>query len=233
MPRLRAAWLLAAVSLTLTACADGQHTIGQSAGAVPTKQRAAIILNYPHDHHVFGELPPDLTTVAGATAELVRHSGHVDGTIETQITPGHVGKLVAVVINNPAACNAPTPGTACGPHEEEYNPSADGGFYVGDGGVAGPDGRIRLTVRVQVGDPANVLCGGAANPAFNPCAKGFSLRDPRGAEITLVVLDNGFANADANTLAQQLAATRPCPSCPSFTVQVAMGFSRHRRTRSR
>ena len=28
---------------------------------------------------------------------------------------------------------------------------------------------------------ANVLCGGAANPTFNPCAKGFSLRDPRGA----------------------------------------------------
>lgn len=182
---------------------------------------------------VFGELPPGLTIVAGATAELVRHPGHVDGTIETRIMPGHVGKLVAVVINNPPACNVTTPGTACGPHEEEYNPSADGGFYVGEGGVAGPDGRIRLTVRVHLGDPANVLCGGAANPEFNPCAKGFSLRDPRGSEVTLVLLDNGLASTAGDTLARQLAATRPCPSCPSFTVQVAMGFGRNPRTRSR
>ena len=166
----------------------------------------------------------------GATARLVRHAGRVEGTIETRITPRHVGKLVAVVINNPAACTVPTPGTACGPHEEEFNPNADGGFYLGDGGVAGPDGRIGLNVRIQAGDAANVFCGGAANPAFDPCATGFALRDPRRAEVTLVVLDNGLASADAETLARQLAATRPCADCPSLTVQIAVGFGRSERS---
>ncbi|MGH7316333.1 MAG: hypothetical protein ACREJS_08745, partial [Candidatus Rokuibacteriota bacterium] len=167
---------------------------------------------------------PGLGTVSGATANLERHESCVDGAIETRITPGHVGKLVAVVVNNPAGCRVPTPGTACGPHEEEFNADADGGFYLGSGSVAGPDGRIRLNVRVQAGDATNVLCGGAANPVFNSCARGFTLRDPRRAEVTLVVLDNGRASADPDTLARQLAATRPCPDCPSFTVQVAIGF---------
>jgi len=97
-------------------------------------------------------------------------------------------------VNNPAACRAPTPGTACGPHEEEFNEAA-------------------------------------ANAIFDPCSRGFALRDPRRAEVTRVVLDNGPASADAETLGQQLAATRPCVGCPSYTVQVAIGFGRGERSR--
>lgn len=233
MRRFRAALVGVGLSLVLSACAGGQHAIRQSAGVAVIKQRAALILSYPHDHHVFGELPSGLAPVSAATAELERHAGHVDGTIETRIRPGHVGKLVAVVINHPAACTVPTPGGACGPHEEEFNPEADGGFYLGSGDVAGPDGRIRLTVRARAGDTSNVLCRGAANPLFDACARGFSLRDPRGAEVALVVLDNGPAADDVATLARQLAAITPCPTCPSFTVQVAIGFGREPQASSR
>lgn len=224
MPKLRVRPLLIALGLILTACGREKPNLKQSADGLPIRQQAAMILNYPHDDHTFGELPADLTPVPEASAQLERYADRVVGTIDTRITPGHVGKLLAVVINNPAACNVPTPATACGPHEEEFNQEADGGFYLGNGTVAGPDGRVGLNVTVQVGDATNVLCGGAANPDFDACANGFSLRDPHGAEVTLVVLDNGPAAEDSEALAQQLTAPSPCPSCPPFTAQVAIGF---------
>lgn len=188
-----------------------------------------MVLSHPHDDHVFGELPPDLAPVPGAAAELVRDVDRVTGTLRTTLTPGHVGKLLAVVINEPAACEAPTPATACGPHEEEFNLEADGGFYLGEGAVAGPDGAIRLNVTARVGDPSNVMCGGAANPDFDACARGFALRDPLGAEVTLVLLDNGPADDDPDVRARQLAAPTPCPDCPPFTRQIAIGFDREPR----
>jgi hypothetical protein len=185
-----------------------------------------MVLSYPHDTHVFGELPPDLTSVAGASAHLTRADDRVEGVFQTRMTPGHVGKLLAVVINHPSECAVPTPATACGPHEEEYNVEADGGFYLGEGAVAGGDGAIRVRVVARVGGTANVLCGGAANPDFNACARGFALRDPRAAEVTLVLLDNGPASGDPEVLAQQLAAPSPCPTCPPLTAQIAIGFGR-------
>ncbi len=224
MPKLPAQPFLVALTLVFAACGRGPQSIDQSAGEPPIRQRAAMILDYPHDEHTFGELPSDLTPVPGATAELERHANQVSGTIDTKIAPGHAGKLIAVVINNPAACERPTPATACGPHEEEFNRLADGGFYLGSGAVSGPDGRIRLTVTAKVGDTSNVLCGGAANLDFNPCTSGFSLQNPRGAEVTFVVLDNGPAAEEPDILAQQLAAPSPCPTCPPFTAQIAIGF---------
>lgn len=221
--------VLAASSLILSACSGGQQNIDSSLSAPSVTERAAMVLHYPHDDHVFAELPSDLTPVSGARAELRRYADHVSGMIDTRITPGHVGKLIAVVINNPAACNAPTPATACGPHEEEFNPGADGGFYIGSGAVAGADGHIRLTVTARVGDTSNVLCGGAANPDFDSCSTGFSLSDPHGAEVTLVLLDNGPAAKESEALARQLQAHSPCADCPSFTAQVAIGFGRESR----
>lgn len=210
--------------LALTACsaAPPHH----DAAAKSRVEHAATILNYPHDHHVFAELPPNLSPVPGARAQLVRRADRVEATIGTRMTPGHVGKLLAVIINNPTACKVPTPGTACGPHEEEFNVDADGGFYLGSGAVAGADGAISLSVTAHVGDTSNVLCGGAANPRFDSCARGFALRNPRRAEVTLVVLDNGPASDDDATRARQLASAQPCPTCPPFTTQVAIGFGR-------
>lgn len=214
----------AAVTLLVCACGGGLPMLDESGAARPTVQGAALILHHPHDVHEFAELPPDLTPVAGASAGLERHSEHLRGTIETTMTPGHVGTLLAVVINNPAACEAPTPATFCGPHEEEFNRVADGGFYLGSGDVAGPDGRIELSVVARVGDTSNVLCRGAANPNFDACETGFSLRDPHRAEVTLVLLDNGPAAAEPELLDQQLASPSPCPDCPPFTAQIAIGF---------
>lgn len=226
MLRRRTHPALVAANLFVAACSGSQQYTGSSPSATPVAQRAAMVLHYPHDDHVFAELPSDLTPVSGASAELRRYADHVSGVIDTRITPGHVGKLIAVVINNPGACNAPTPATACGPHEEEFNPDADGGFYLGSGAVAGPDGRIRLTVTARVGDTSNVLCGGAANADFDACSTGFSLSDPHGAEVTLVVLDNGPVAEETEALARQIEAHSPCADCPSFTAQVAVGFAR-------
>lgn len=209
-----------------TACGSGSPEAGEPASDAVTRQPAAMILHHPHDDHVFGELPPGLESVEGAIAELERRPDGVTGMIDTWIEPGHVGRLLAVVINNPAACTAPTPATACGPHEEEFNPDADGGFYLGSGAVADADGRVRLTVSVAAGQTSNVLCGGAANPIFDACARGFALRHPLQAEVTLVVLDNGPAAERPEQLARQLAAPAPCPDCPPFTVQIAIGFGR-------
>lgn len=218
--------VLAGLHASLSAC-DGMRRERRAAGdEARVTEYAAMVLNYPHDEHVFGELPPDLAPVPGGAAELVRETDRVTGTLRTTMTPGHVGKLLAVVINHPDACEAPTPGTACGPHEEEFNSAADGGFYLGDGAVAGPDGAIRLRVTAVVGDTGNVLCGGAANPDFDACANGFALRNPSGAEVTLVLLDNGPASDDPGVLAQQLAAPVPCPGCRPFTQQIAIGFGR-------
>lgn len=226
MPRLHAQRVFAVSILVLAGCGGAQQNSDGTPSDTPVVQRAAMVLSYPHDEHTFGELPPDLAPVTGATAELERHADHVRGTIGTRITPGHVGKVLAVVINNPAACSVPTPATACGPHEEEFNAEADGGFYLGSGAVADPDGQISLAVTARAGDTSNVLCGGAANPDFDACANGFALRDPQAAEVTLVVLDNGPAARDPEVLARQLAAPSPCPSCSPFTVQVATGFGR-------
>ena len=79
---------------------------------------------------------------------------------------------------------------------------------------------------MAVGDTSNVLCGGAANPDFNACEHGFSLRDPFGAEVTLVILENGPAATDPSTLERQLASPSPCPGCAPFTAQIAIGFGR-------
>lgn len=229
MLRRRTHPVLAASSLIVAACSGSQQNIDSSLSETPVTERAAVILHYPHDDHAFAELPSDLAPVSGARAELRRYADHVSGMIDTHITPGHVGKLIAVVINNPAACNAPTPATACGPHEEEFNPDADGGFYLGSGAVAEPDGRIRLTVTARVGDTSNVLCEGAANSDFDSCSTGFALSDPHGAEVTLVVLDNGPAAEESEALARQLQAHGPCADCPPFTAQVAIGFGRESR----
>lgn len=112
------------------------------------------------------------------------------------------------------------------PHEEEFNIEADGGFYLGEGAVAGSDGIIAVSVAARVGDTSNLLCGGAANSSFNPCAEGFALRDARRAEVTLVLLDNGPASENPEVRAQQLASPSPCPTCPPFTAQIAIGFGR-------
>lgn len=224
MSKVQLLLLLTMMGFFLAACGDWLRDSDSTTTGEPVVQHAAMILHYPHDDHKFGELPSDLEPVQGATAELERHDDHVNATIETRIIPGHVGKLLAVVINNPEACTLPTPGTACGPHEEEFNREADGGFYLGEGAVAGPDGQIELDVRADVGDTSNLLCGGAANPDFDSCTSGFSLRDPYGAEITLVVLDNGLASRDSTVLAQQLSSSKPCPTCLSYTAQIAIGF---------
>ena len=105
-----------------------------------------------------------------------------------------------------------------------FNVAADGGFYGGEGAVAGPEGAISLSVDVQAGNTSNVLCGGAANRAFDGCANGFALRDAMGAEVTLVLLDNGLASNDPDVLSEQLAAPSPCPECPPFTAQICNWF---------
>lgn len=216
---------IAAPSLVLPACGGTYPDVDDTDGAVVT-QRAAVVLAHPHDEHEFGELPPGLAPVPSATAELERHPRRLRATLDTRIEPGRVGKLLGVVINNPEACTVPTPMSACGPHEEEFNREADGGFYLGSGAVAGTDGRISLTLTAEIGDTSNVLCGGAANPDFDGCALGFALRDPLSAEVTLVVLDNGPAAEDPELLARQLAAPSPCPDCAPFTAQIATGFGR-------
>lgn len=218
----------AALSLTPSACDGAQRDAREPAAPAPdtVTQRATMVLAYPHDQHEFGELPPDLDTVPGATARLTREAERITGVMQTRLTPGHVGKLLAVVINNPAACEAPTPGTACGPHEEEFNAAANGGFYLGEGAVADADGAITLRVTATVGDTSNVLCGGAANVDFDACARGFALENPERAEVTLVVLDNGPASENPDVRNQQLTAPSPCPTCPPFTAQIAIGFTR-------
>lgn len=226
MRRLLAILVLTGLSLSPNACGGRRQTSEQIAGAALLTQRAAAVLSYPHDEHVFGELPADLSSAPQASARLIRDDNQVQGTIETTMTPGHVGKLLAVVINNPMACEVSTPFSACGPHEEEFNVDADGGFYLGDGAVADSNGSITLSVTARVGATANVLCGGAANPDFDSCSNGFTLRDPRGAEVTLVLLDNGPASDDPDVRARQLASPSPCPRCPPYTWQVAVGFGR-------
>lgn len=50
-----------------------------------------MVLSYPHDNHVFGELPENLDTVPGAVARLTRDADGIRAVFETRLTPGHAG----------------------------------------------------------------------------------------------------------------------------------------------
>ena len=112
----------------------------------------------------------------GARARLTRTSNGISYAIDTHgLRDGHAYTVWVLVINNPAACAA----TPCAPTDILKNPATDSQVTYGTGHVVGSSGQAGFGGHIARGAlPDGWLAGGA-------------LKDPRGAEVHLVLNDHG------------------------------------------
>jgi hypothetical protein len=113
---------------------------------------------------------------AGAQASLVRRSGGVSFSLQTnQLRPGHAYTVWFVVINNPAACAA----SPCSGPDILLNPATDSQITYGAGHVAGANG---------TGGFAGSFRAGSLDDGW---LAGGGLRNPTSAQIQFVINDHG------------------------------------------
>jgi hypothetical protein len=112
---------------------------------------------------------------AGAEATLVRRDGGVSFTFRaSHLRPGHAYTVWFVVVNNPSACAA----SPCSGPDILLNPATDSQVTYGAGHIAGSSGNAGFAGSFRAGSVDGWLAGGG-------------LRDPRNAEIQLVLNDHG------------------------------------------
>jgi hypothetical protein len=123
---------------------------------------------------LFGGAAPE--PVGSST--LVRTDRGLSATLETTgLTPGHVVTLWAVVFNDPAACEAGTPISRCGPGDAHAGRGGVSPNHAA-GGIVADDGTIDLGGHLRKGDTSRALAGPG-------------VVEPRGAEVILVVKSHG------------------------------------------
>ncbi|MGH2585712.1 MAG: hypothetical protein ACRDJE_12435 [Dehalococcoidia bacterium] len=124
--------------------------------------------------------PPAPPSVVG-TSTLVRSDQGMSVTLHTTgLTPGDVVTLWWVVFNNPAACEHPFAGSACGP-DDARNAAPDGprpSLLHAGGRIGEEDGTAAYGAHLGVGDTSWAL--------FGP-----GLLDARGAHVVLVLKTHG------------------------------------------
>lgn len=114
--------------------------------------------------------------VEGAEATLVTTEKGAMLNIETsELTPGHVYTLWVIILNKPEAC-ATSPCT--GKDFLGNTEAVDADVTYGDGVIAGPDGKIKLTAWLPTGSWTNSWYGNGYTNA-------------KGAEIHATINDHG------------------------------------------
>jgi hypothetical protein len=127
---------------------------------------------------------------------LVRTDAGLRGVFSTSgLTPGDAVTLWFIIFNHPEACST----SPCSVPADVFNEDAGADFYWGDGGIAGPTGRVSLVGPLAVGQTAysgKVEIGaGEAVPLSNA----------HGAEVVLAVHSHGPAST-GDELASQLSS---------------------------
>jgi len=118
---------------------------------------------------------------AVGSSTLVRTDNGVSATVETtELVPDNVVTLWWVVFNNPAACEHPIPGSACGPGDA-HNSAPDGpqpSLLHAAGRIVSEEGTAKYGAHLRVGDTSRAL--------FGP-----GLVDARGAHVVLALKTHG------------------------------------------
>lgn len=152
-----------------------------------------------------------LTQVDGAWSTLVRNDSGASATFHTtELQPGNAVTLWAVVFNNPSACNSGHFGLRCGPGDLGRQETEASIVYVA-GHLIGGDGVGDFGGHLTLGDTSGAL--------FGP-----GLINPTGADIHLLVRDNG--TADPSLMPDQIHSFGTCNTVCQF-VQVSAHEAAH------